>query len=426
MNDIYVVKQYKNKKEINISVPGSKSITNRALMLAAISNGICVVNNILFSDDSRAFLDCLNSIGFELKIDEYKKTVTVYGQGGKIPCRNAEINVRSAGTAARFLTALLAFSGGNYVLNSSEQMKKRPIKPLLDVLKREGVHVKYLENEGFFPFEIKSSGIHGGSLEIDTGLSSQFASALMMSGAVCENGIEIKMSGKRIEGAYIKLTYNMMKHFNMDIEKNNSCFYVRKKQSCINEYNVEPDLSAACYFYAMAPLLNINVTVNGVYKNSIQGDLKFIYVLEKLGCKIDETEKGIKVYGVESYYGITVDMNDFSDQTMTLSAIAPFAKSPTTIKNIEHIRYQESDRISAIINELSKLGIICHELETKDGIIIYPGDINSGVVETYDDHRIAMSFSLIGLKTGGIKISNPMCCRKTFEGFFDLLDDITK
>lgn len=424
----YEVRRFIRKELIEVEVPGSKSITNRALMLAALSNGVCKLSGVLFSDDSRAFLSCLTNLGFEVLIEEENKQVTIHGLGGVIPNRNAEINVRSAGTAARFLTAMLAFAGGDYILQSSEQMKKRPMEPLIIMLRNIGVGVKCLEEEGHFPFEIHSKGINVDEITMDTTMSSQFVSALLMAGVMLPQGLKVRMSGSRTTGAYIKLTLSMMQQFGIRvIQEENVCYVPYNLSYQAADYQIEPDVSGACYFYAMALLLGISVVVKRVHFNSMQGDIKFIEVLKQLGCSIDDTDRGICVTGTKdgTYPGIVVDMNDFSDQTMTLAVLAPFATSPTIIENVSHIRLQESNRIRAIVQEMTRLGIQCEENEEYQGICIYPGKISPALIETYDDHRMAMAFTLIGLRVDGIVIDNPHCCSKTFENYFNIIDELT-
>lgn len=426
--DTYEVKTVTHQKDINVAVPGSKSITNRALMLAAMSDGICKLNGVLFSDDSRAFLDCLNSLGFQVQIDEEHKIVTIKGENGSVPNPCATINVRSAGTAARFMTVFLAVAGGDYVLNSSEQMKKRPMKELLDCLIEKGVDIKYLEEEGHFPFEIHSKGLKNVEMVIDTTTSSQYASALLMASVI--SGMTIELKGKRVNGSYIKITTNMMKQFGIDFEKNENIYSIRPQNYSCSEYFVEPDVSGACYFYAMAVVLRSKAIVKGIYSNSMQGDIKFIYALEKFGCKINETDCGIEVdaTNIGEYEGVDMDMSDFSDQALTMSAIAVFANTPTIIRNIGHIRGQESDRVQVMANELEKVGCKVEILEEdgKTDVVIYPGILHSGEIETYNDHRVAMSYAILGLVIPYIIIKNPMCCRKTFENYFEILDGITQ
>jgi len=234
------------------------------------------------------------------------------------------------------------------------------------------------------------------------------------------------MSEKK-DGSYIRITKKMMEQFGVECTFDGDSYHIKKGQNYQREiYEIEPDVSAACYFYAMAALTGGRTVVKNVHKDSMQGDLRFLEVLEKLGCHVTDTEAGIEVTGTNDghYPGITVDMNDFSDQTMTLAALAPFADSPTTIRNIGHIRLQESDRLSAIAKELTKMGIQVEEGE--DFLVIYPGKPQPSLVSTYEDHRMAMAFSLIGLRSEGIVIDNPLCCKKTFEDYFILLDRIIK
>lgn len=428
--DLYQVKKLENCKKIEVQVPGSKSITNRALLLAALSNQKCLLKGVLFSDDSRAFLDSLQRLGFEVEINEPGRAVAIQGMGGKIPNSHAQIDVRSAGTAARFLTVMLALAGGEFEMNASPQMCKRPMEPLLTILKKAGVEINYKGEEGHFPFVMKSDKLSMKEVSIDTKISSQFASALLMSGVLMEEGLKVNMAGDRAEGAYIKMTLSMMEQFGIHVRKEGSGVKVSGNRNFgLSEYLIEPDVSGACYFYAMAPLLKTDVIVKGVHLNSLQGDIKFINLLEKMGCVTKEQENGLMVKGahLKSYPGLDVSMKDFSDQTMTMAAIAPFANSPTLIQNVGHIRFQESDRISAIVTELNRMGISCEEVPEEDGIRIVPVSVDSvkeTAVETYDDHRMAMAFTLVGLKTGKITIKDPGCCRKTFENYFSVIEEL--
>lgn len=427
----YYVKKVENINEIAVEVPGSKSITNRALLLAALSNQRCLLKGVLFSDDSRAFLDSLQRLGFEVIIKEEEKEVTIQGMGGNIPNRKAYVNVRSAGTAARFLTVMLALAGGEYEMDASAQMCKRPMEPLLSILQGAGVEITYKGEKGHFPFAMKSGKPDMKEVTIDTKISSQFASALLMSGVLIEDGLKVHMEGDRTEGSYIKMTLAMMEQFGISVEREgNSVLVPNNKVFGVEKYQIEPDVSGACYFYAMAPLLKTDVIVKNVHRCSLQGDIKFISLMEDMGCEIDDREEGLWVSGkmLDDYPGLDVSMKDFSDQTMTMAAIAPFASSETVIRNIGHIRFQESDRIHAIVTELERMGVGCEEVPGVDGICIKPvqtGAVKKTETETYEDHRMAMAFTLIGLKTGMITIKNPMCCRKTFENYFEIIDKIT-
>lgn len=425
----YEVKTINHPLDCTVDVPGSKSITNRALLMAALANGKSVLNGVLFSNDSRYFLTSLISLGYIIEVNEVENYVAINGHGADIPKKNATIDVGSAGTAARFLTAMLALSDGEYVINASEQMKKRPMLPLFEALTAMGAEFTFIEKNGHLPVKVKGAAFNGAvpasEVDIDISESTQFLSALLMVAPMLENGLKINITSKKTEGSYIKITTKMMHQFGCDTLHEGSVYEIPAGQTYMAEtYLIEPDVSAACYFYAAAALTGGHVLVKNVHSTSMQGDMKFLDVLKQMGCVIREEREGIYVTGPENgqYSGVDVDMNDFSDQTMTLAAIAPFAKTPTYIKNIGHIRLQESDRIHAIVTELTRVGINVEE--ERDAIRIHPGTPHGAVIQTYDDHRMAMAFALIGLKCEGIVIDNCECCGKTFENYFSVLDSL--
>ncbi|MCR5355873.1 MAG: 3-phosphoshikimate 1-carboxyvinyltransferase [Lachnospiraceae bacterium] len=426
--DRYEVRPLKGADDITVSVPGSKSITNRALLLAAMCTGSCTLTGVLFSDDSRAFLSCLKELGFSLLIDEENRTVSISGTGGSIPNREASVNVGSAGTAARFLTVFLAFAGGRYHLDASPQMRKRPMEPLISVLKAAGVDITCEGEEGHFPFLLSSEGINACELTIDTDLSSQFASAILMAAPLLNGGLRVILSGSRTKGSYIGITLKMMEQFGFGYERDGDVITVRAgSPKALSLYRIEPDVSAACYFYAMSPLCDKKVCVRNVHPDSMQGDMKFLDALKLLGCTVKDGEEGITVFPPSGtgFKGIEINMQDFSDQAMTMAVLSAFAKSPTKIYGIGHIRLQESDRLKAIITELNRLGCKCGAIEDETGILIEPAPMHGADIETYDDHRMAMAFALAGLRVAGVTILNPLCCKKTFEDYFDVLDSIT-
>jgi len=408
---------------LKIAVPGSKSITNRALLLATLAQGKSRLTGAIFSEDATYFQSCIKELGFETIIDKEQCSVTVTGLGGAVPKKEASIYVGSAGTAARFLTAYLGMSNGTYHLDSSEQMKKRPMAPLISGIKQLGCTVAFEEKENFFPFTLQSCGIGVDSVSVNIDNSSQFLSALLISGILSTKDFKIQVEGTHGMG-YIEMTVNMMKQFGVSVKHPTEDTYIIPAGQTYQamEYAIEPDVSAACYFYACAPLLHIPVQVPGVHKDSLQGDLAFLDVCVQMGCHYEDTPEGIILYppATDSFPGVDVDMHAFSDQAITLSALAPFASSPTTIRGIGHIRLQESDRLSGIAKELTKMGIQVEE--GKDYITIYPGTPKASQVETYDDHRMAMGFALVGLRAEGITILNPGCCKKTFADFFEVLE----
>lgn len=427
----YKVKTVKHPLNCTVEVPGSKSITNRALLMAALSDAECTLNGVLFSDDSRHFLASLIALGYIIQVNEVEKYVVIRGAGGKLPKKEAVINVGSAGTAARFLTAMLALSDGEYTIQASEQMKKRPMLPLFEALISMGAEFIFLEKEGHLPVKVKGAAFGGKTpaceVDIDISKSTQFLSALMMVAPMLKNGLKIHITSQKTEGAYIRITSKMMHQFGCNVVHEGSQYEIASGESYMADtYQIEPDVSAACYFYAAAALTGGHVIVKNVHSTSMQGDMKFINVLRQMGCAVTEEREGICVTGPKDgcYNGIDIDMNDFSDQTMTLAALAPFAKTQTYIRNIGHIRLQESDRIHAIVTELTKLGIDVKEEES--AILISPGEVKPGVVSTYDDHRMAMAFALIGLRAEGIVIDDCECCKKTFEDYFEVLDRVLK
>lgn len=412
------------KRPLRVCVPGSKSITNRALLLATLARGKSTLQGVLFSDDSRHFLKCVQDLGFETTVDEANCRITVDGLGGEVPLSGASLYVGSAGTAARFLTAYLGISHGTYYMDASEQMRKRPMAPLLDSLEELGCRITYTENVGHFPFTLHSNGFGKNEITINIDHSSQFLSALLIASCLSQEPFTIHVEGSH-GMSYIEMTCKMMEQFGVQAEHPTPASFLTKNGQVYNakSYQIEPDVSAACYFYAIAPLLHIPVLVEKVHFDSLQGDIAFLHILEEMGCRTTDTADGILVEPPKgnNFHGVTVDMSACSDQAITLAAIAPFADSPTTITGIGHIRFQESDRIQAIVTELKKMGIRCDE--TDNSITVYPGTPTPSLVETYDDHRMAMGFSLIGLRSDGIVINDPDCCRKTFENYFGVLDE---
>ena len=430
----YTLTPFQQQKNIQVTVPGSKSITNRALLLAALAKGTTTLQGVLFSDDSRVFMEALKSLGYTLSIQEEEKCVQITSPGEKIPLAQASVYVGSAGTAARFLTAMLALSGGQYEVTSSEQMKGRPMKPLLLALEQLGVEFEYREAPYHFPFYIK--GRQEKEVErVDLDESSQFLSALLLAGVMCRDGLEIHLTGQRDARSYVEISMKMMKEFGCSMEQVEKDVYkvLPGQHYKARSYQIEPDVSAACYFYAMAAINGGTAQVMHVHRDSSQGDIQFLKVLEKMGCHCEDTPEGIVLTGAGAgkLQGIHVNMSDFSDQTMTLAAVSVFAAGETVITGVGHIRKQESDRIKAIATELNRMGIACQERE--DGLLIRPDEDllteyrdgkRTVTFETYEDHRMAMAFAVIGTKLQGITIDDPLCCRKTFENYFQVLTNL--
>lgn len=426
-NNYYQVPTIAGPLNFTVAVPGSKSLTNRALLIAALCDREVRLSNVLFSDDTRHFMDCLINLGFKVESDAKAKTVLIQGNNGVIPKRKAAVNVGSAGTAARFLTALLATSPGEYLVEASPQMAARPMKPLLDALKSLGAQFEFLDRPDCLPFRVKGAGSPEGAVALEAGISSQFLSALLIVGCLGKTGLEIEILGEPAAKPYIEMTIRMMADFGVKVETDDfRKFKVAPQCYMGKDYSIEPDVSNACYFWAMAVLTGGSALVKDVPLDSLQGDLGFLKVLKGLGARIGDKKGGVYIEGPAGgvFPGIEADLSATPDQTMTLAALAPYASSPTVIRNIGLIRFHESNRIAAIINELRRMGIQAKELD--DGIIIHPGQPHSAEIETYDDHRMAMAFALTGLKTPGIRIKNPGCTKKTFENYFELFDRIVR
>ena len=379
---------------VEVSVPGSKSITNRALLIAALANGKSVLKGVLFSDDSRHFLQALQDLGFVVEIDEPHAVVSIEGKGGRVPKTKASVDVGSAGTAARFLTAYLGLCEGEYHMNSSEQMKKRPMEELLQALQDLGAEVTYKEASGHFPFVIGNSGVNRHEVTIDVEKSSQFLSALLISSVLFQKEFRIHVKGHH-GMAYVEMTVAMMKQFGVEVQRPASDTFVIAEHTAYQarEYQIEPDVSAASYFYAMCPVVGVPAKVCHVHWESLQGGV--------------------------------FDFSAFSDQALTLAAIACFASETVEITGIGHIRYQECDRFAAILTNLKAMGIACEQLD-EYRIVIHPGKPHGCKIKTFEDHRVAMAFAIPGLVTDGIVIENPSCCRKTFENYFEILDTLCK
>ncbi|MCD8068535.1 MAG: 3-phosphoshikimate 1-carboxyvinyltransferase [Lachnospiraceae bacterium] len=409
-----------------VNVPGSKSITNRALLLAVMGMGKSTLKGCLFSEDSRYFLQCVRDLVFETKADEDAARIEVTGLGGRVPVREASVYVGSAGTAARFLAAYLACGEGHFYMDASEQMRRRPMEPLITALESIGARIECTEKPGHFPMVITGHGILKDRVAVDIDLSSQFLSALLIAAPMSGKELVIEVKGSH-GMAYIDMTVRMMEQFGVSVRREGEKRFVIPggQHYVTRDYQVEPDASAACYFWALAAIHGISVTVPHLHFDSLQGDVAFAKLLAQMGCQVEDRSEGIRVTGPSDgvLKGVAVDMHSFSDQAITLAAIAPFADSPVEITGIGHIRHQESDRLFAMAENLRAMGIRVQERE--DSIRIEPGTPRAAVIETHEDHRLAMGFALTGTRVAGIVIKDPGCCKKTFERYFDVLDRVT-
>ncbi len=417
------IKPINHPLDATVHVPGSKSLTNRALLIAALADGKTHLTNALFSDDSKYFANALKTLGFDIQLDEANHAMTVTGLGGKIPAKKAELFIGNAGTAARFLSAFLTLGNGEYILDGEPRMRERPIGDLIDALHQLGVEVEAKNNCP--PVEIFAKGLPGGKTKIAGNISSQFLSALLMVAPYAQAPVEIELTTDLNSKPYVDMTISIMKDFGVEIERQDYSRFViyPTHYSPLSTYVIESDASAASYFFAAPAICGGTVRVENISRNSVQGDIAFLDVLQQMGCVVTESANSITVRCPLSIVGVDVDMRDIPDTAQTLAAIAPFASSPTRIRGIASARVKETDRVSATCNELQRLGIQVDEYE--DGMTIYPCQtFQPANIQTYNDHRMAMAFALIGLRVDGVVIENPACVSKTFPNYFEVLESL--
>ncbi len=416
----------------SVHVPGSKSLTNRALLIAALAQGTTRLENALFSDDSRYFAEALQTLGFDVHLDPGALQMTVTGLGGRIPTKQAALFIGNAGTAARFLTAFLTLGSGEYVLDGDPRMRERPIGDLVKALNQWGAAIEPygLRHSGCPdlcpPLKVVAHGLAGGKTQVAGDISSQFLSALLMVASYARSAVEIEVTTALNSKPYVDMTLAIMADFGVAVEREgyNRFRIFPARYSPRAHYLIESDASAASYFFAAAAVCGGTVRVENISRRSKQGDIRFLDLLERMGCAVKETEQGIEVTGGSELRGLDIDMRDIPDTAQTLAAVAPFASSPTRIRGIASARLKETDRIAATCAELTRLGVRVEE--HPDGMTIYPtANLRPAAVCTYNDHRMAMAFSLIGLRVPGIHIENPACVSKTFPRFFETLAQVS-
>ncbi len=419
------IKPVTGKIDAVVSVPGSKSYTNRALITAALADGESTITNALFSDDTKYMTSSLNILGIPIKEDQKNNRFIIYGKGGIIPAKQANLFIGNAGTAMRFLTAMLTLGNGVYEIDGIERMRQRPIQDLLDGLKQLGADVVSKFNNGCPPVLIRGIGLQGGSAVVKGDLSSQYFSALLMTAPYAKNDVSIEVKGKLVSKRYVDMTIMLMRQFGVDVKnKDHETFFVKSGQSYkAIHYEVEGDASAASYFFAAAAITGGKVRIMGIGSDSLQGDIHFVDVLKSMGCKVTTNTNWIEVQG-DSLHGVDVDMGDMPDVVQTLASVAVFARGKTRVRNVKNMRIKETDRIAAVVNELRRIGISAVEYE--DGFEIEPSIPKPAEIETYDDHRMAMSFALVGLRAPGIVIKNPECVSKTFPDYFQRLEALRR
>jgi 3-phosphoshikimate 1-carboxyvinyltransferase len=405
-----------------ISVPGSKSINNRALLLAALAQGTSTLTGALDSDDTRIFAACLKALGFEVTHDRAAQTFNVKGCGGVLPDQGADLFVGNAGTAARFLLAMCALGTAPIRFDGVEAMRKRPMGDLISLLVHQGASVSYEGEQGFFPLTLKGNGLSGGALSLDPRKSSQQVSAALMVAPFAKVDTLLTLTGDIVSEPYIAMTIAMMADWGVHVDRPEpGTLKVAQGQhyQAKANYAVEPDASSASYFFAAAAVTGGSVTIPNLSRGSLQGDALFVDALAAMGAKIEDDARGLTVTGPARLNGVTIDMNAISDTAPTLAAIASNASSPTLITGVEHMRWKETDRIKAMVTQLAAMGADVEERQ--DGMLIKPSKLQRTQVATYDDHRMAMSLAIAGIANQGVDIEDPDCTSKTFPTFFEVL-----
>lgn len=397
--------------------PGSKSITNRALLCASLANGISKLHGALKSDDTIVMIDALQQLGIQITQNWNACELTI--AGGPLKRNDATIEVKNSGTSIRFLTAALAVAGGNFRLQGVSRMHQRPIGPLVDALNQLGANVTAESENGCPPVVISNERLVGGKTKIKGNVSSQYLSGLLMASPLATDDVVIELDGQLVSKTYVQMTLEVMKRFGVTAETgpNFSSFKISEASKYSHtDYQIEPDASAASYFWAAAAICGGTATVTGLNQQSLQGDVAFVDCLEKMGCEIEYRSNKISVTG-PAKHGIDIDMSDISDTAQTLSVVALFVKGQTRIRGVAHNRVKETDRIGNLAIELRKLGAEIEE--HPDGLTITPGQTKPAIIETYDDHRMAMSLSLAGLRQPDVVIQNPDCVSKTYPAYFN-------
>jgi 3-phosphoshikimate 1-carboxyvinyltransferase len=346
---------------------------------------------------------------------------TVQGQGGRIPASEATLFVGNAGTAARFLTAAVALGHGRYVVDGVPRMRQRPIQPLLDGLRQLGVDVRAEFDNGCPPVIVQGHGLPGGTARVQGDISSQYFSALMQAAPYAQRDVEVLVEGKLVSVPYVEMTAGIMAEFGVQVQLNDETGFVVAAGQAYQgrDYVVEPDASAASYFFAAAAVSGGHVRVPYLGQSSPQGDLGLLDVLERMGCRVRRSNDAVELWGPEQLQGVEANFERMGDVFSTLAAIAPFASGPVVIRGVAQTHYEESDRPVAVATELRRMGISV--ADDHDSVTIQPGQPRSAEIQTYDDHRIAMSFAITGLRAPGIRIADPGCVSKTFPEYFDVL-----
>ncbi len=403
--------------------PGSKSLTNRALLCAALADGPCTLRGISLSDDAWRMIAGLRQLGVLMEIDETSARARVRGGSGHFPITEADLNVGDAGTAMRFLTAACCLAHARIRIDGSARMRERPIGELVGALQQIGARIGYEAAAGFPPLSILASGLRGGEVTFHSPPSSQFLSALLMIAAYASDDVFVQVEGDLPSRPYVELTLALMRRMGVDAFSAGTRFAIPAGQRYVaGEHAIEPDASAATYFWAAAAITRGRAEVLGLTRESLQGDVGFVDVLKEMGCRIETRPESLVVdaTALDRLHGVDVDLNAMPDTVQTLAVAALFADGPTRIRNVANLKLKETDRLSALRQELTRLGAEVEPYD--DGLVITPpATPRPAVIETYHDHRMAMSFALAGLTLEGVVIRNADCVSKSFPDYYEAL-----
>ncbi|RUO36565.1 3-phosphoshikimate 1-carboxyvinyltransferase [Aliidiomarina sanyensis] len=410
-----------------VTLPGSKSIANRAFLLAALAEGSTRLENMLLSDDTARMREALTALDVSMESGDEATQILVHGKGGRFStARAVELFLGNAGTAMRPLAAVLAASDGEFILTGEPRMYERPIGPQIEAMRQIGADIEYLAESGYPPLRIRGTSLYGGTITLDGSLSSQYVSAILMVLPLLPQDSQLQLTGEVVSAPYIHLTVAMMRSFGAQVEVVSDREYrVKGGQGYKSPgvYWIEGDASSASYFLAAAAIAGGPVTVHGVGSASLQGDKKFADVLAKMGARVTYAERSITVEKGDALRGGDFDLNAIPDAAMTIATTALFAKGATRIRNVYNWRLKETDRLHAMATELRKTG--AEVVEDADAItIVPPATIHHGTIETYDDHRMAMCFSLLAFAPAGVTILDPACCKKTFPDYFQTFQSL--
>jgi 3-phosphoshikimate 1-carboxyvinyltransferase len=423
--DALTIVPFEGPFRASVTPPGSKSLTNRALVMGALASGRSEISNVLLADDTNVMIDGLGELGFRLEVDAKKARVKVHGQSGDIPADQADVFCGNSGTTIRFLTALASLGVGSYRLDGNERMHERPIGELVDLLRSLGANVRYEKRAGYPPVAVVASGLPGGTARFPAAHSSQYLSAALMVAPYAREEAVIDLEPGQTSWPYVSMTIALMHRFGCRVAvaldlRTREPRGIRVISGVYQggQYAVEPDASSATYFLAAAAIRKgARVTIRGLGSRSLQGDVGFARVLEEMGAEVELSEDSVAVEGNGRLRGVDVDMSGMPDAAMTLAASAVFAAGPTTIRGLHTLRVKETDRLAALQKELRKLGARV-EIEGDALRIEPPEQVVPAEVETYDDHRMAMSFAVVGTRAPGVAVRNPACVSKTYPGFW--------